>query len=337
MSDCEVADRNRLGFNANLDQYTYFSAPKEKHTDYNIALGGGWTILENSLNAGYAHQHGYEFGNAIGSIAYGVPVSYDIDTLRADYTYSVGRLAFTPNVNLQDYRYGNAATAGQTISQAFRDRTVLSGGLTTRYSLSEQRALLLVVQGSSSHYLQPQLGAPSNNSQSVLVLPGLDYQADGPWRYRILAGAELRVFEASQYRTWLAPVVEASIIYTPTGLTTVTASVRREIQDPEAEGSSGLTFTGFKLLVDHEWLRNVLLQWRGDIGSVQYQNAGSSLAYGSGVGVTWLLNEHVSFSADYQYSGQQSTGVFPNVAPGAATRLPSFTRNLLLWTVRWKL
>jgi len=329
--------RNRLGFDASLDQYTFFSAPRENYTNYNIALGGGWTILEDSLNAGYAHQHAHEFGNDIGAIAYGVPVTYDIDTVKADYTYRVGRLQFTPNVDLQLFQYGNAEAAGQTISQAFRDRTVLSGGLTTRYSLSDQRGLLLVLQGSQSHYLQPQLGAPSNNSRSVLVLPGLDYQASGPWRYRVLAGAELRVFDSPQYRNVLAPVVEASAIYTPTGLTTVTASIRREIQDPEAEGSSGLTFTGVKLVVDHEWLRNVLLQTSGEFGSVRYFDAGRSLSFGAGASATWLLNEHLSVSANYQFSRQDSAGSFPNSMAESATHLPSFTRNLLLLQAKWRL
>ncbi len=332
--------RNRLGLSVALDRFDYPSAPRQSHSDYTVALGGGWTVLGNSLDVGYSHVHGNEFGSDIGAVAYDAPVPFDVDIARATFAWDQGRVRFAPNLDYRQYRIGDAEIAGQSLTQRYRDRDVLSGGVTTSYLLSEQRSLLLVLQGSGSHYVHPTPGAPSNDSRSVLVLPGIDYQASGPWRLRLLVGGELRTFDAAQYGSRAAPILEGSLIYTPSGRTTVTATVRRAIEDPEAEGTSGFTVTGAGLVVDHELRRNVLLQARADIRTVDYfQGLGRTTGFGFGGGATWLVDKRVSLFATYRFSHQDGAGrnAAFNGVPGPATVLPSFTKNLALVGVRWRL
>ncbi len=332
--------RNRLGVSASLDRFDYLSAPRQSHTDYTVALGGGLTILRNTLDLGYSHVHGNEFGSDVGAVAYDAPVPFDLDVVRSNYIWDRGRFQFTPNIDFRLYQYGSAQFGGQSFTQRYRDRTVLSGGVTTRYSLSEQRGLILVVHGSRSNYIRPLAGAPSNNSQSVLVLPGIDYQATGPWRYRLLAGGEVRTFRAAQYATRIAPVFEGSVIYTPTGLTTLTATLRRAIEDPEAEGTSGFTYTGLGLVVDHEYRRNVLLQASGGFRAVQYfQSLGSTTAFTFGAGATWLLDQHLSAFATYKFTHQDGSGQRSAYATAQTpvAVLPSYTRNVALIGLRWRL
>ncbi len=332
--------RNRLGISATGDRFDYFSASRQSHTDWTVAIGGGVTILKNTLDVGYSHVHGNEFGINAGAVAYDNPVPFDVDIVRGAYTYERGRVTLTPNFDFRLYQYGNGEFAGQTITQRFRDRTVASGGVTTRYLLSNERALVLVVQGSGSNYLNRQPGLPTNNSQSVLILPGIDYQATGPWRYRVLVGGEYRRFDAAQYGSRLSPIFEASVIYTPTELTTLTATLRRAVEDPEAEGTSGYTSTGVSLRADHELRRNVLLQATASYRSVNYfQSLGSTNAYSFGGGVTWLIDPHLSAFASYRYTRQDGSSTRPAVLTlgGPASVLPSFTQNLALVGLRWRL
>lgn len=329
--------RNRLGFAASLDRFDYFSAPAQNHTDFNVALGGGYTVLRSDLDFGYSHLHGHEFGSDAGAAAYDRPVTYDVDIVRSAYTVDRGRVQFTPNMDLRLYQFGDAVLAGRPISQGYRDRTVLSGGVTMRYNLSEQRGLVLVLQGASSHYLRPQPGSPSPNSKSLLVLPGLDYQATGPWRYRLMAGGEVRAFAAAQYGTRVAPVLEGSVIYTPTGLTTITASVRRAIEEPQSESTSGFTYTGLSLVVDHEYLRNVLLQARAAVRRVEYfQGGGKGIGTSFGAGVTWLVHNRLSLFANYRFDRQDGSSNRTLMFQTSAS-LPSYTRNVLLIGARWQL
>ncbi len=332
--------RNRLGVAVGLDRFDYLSAARQSHTDFNVAVGGGWTILRNLLDIGYAHVHGHEFGLESGAVAFDTPLPYDADIVRGAYTWDQGRVQLTPNFDFRLYQYGNATVAGVTVPQRYRDRTVASGGVTGRWMLSDQRSLVLVVQGSDASYLHQLPGTPSNNSQSVLILPGIDYQASGPWRYRLLLGGEMRSFQAAQYGTRVSPVFEGSVIYLPTELTTITASVRRAIEDPQAEGASGYTYTGVTLVIDHELRRNVLLQADGAFRAVDYfQGLGSTRAYSFGTGATWLLSPNLSAFVTYRLTRQDAPGtrmVAASSLPGTSI-LPSFTQNIGLIGLRWRL
>lgn len=333
--------RDRLGFSASVDDYSYFSAPAQNYTNYNVAIGGGYTIGRHELNVGYSHLRQHELGTDIGTVASTSPVAYDVDDIRTDYTFDAGRFSFVPNVDVRLFQFGNALVLGQPANQQYRDRTVLSGGVTARYELSDQRGILVVLQGIDSHYIRPQRGQPSSNSKSVLLLAGLDYQATGLWRYRLLGGVEVRDFQAAQFGTRVAPVAEASVIYTPTGLTTVTGLVRREIEDPQSEGVAGYTYTTVGAVVDHELRRNILLQGRANFQAAQYlQGNGSTTSYTLGAGVNWLLNRRVRLSADYDATQQNGSnnGAFigiQQVNTSAGQRVSSLTtgsynRNVIL-------
>lgn len=300
--------RNRLGFAAGMDNYSYFSAPAQNYTNYNVSIGGGYTIGRHDLNVGYSHLRQHELGTDIGSVRSTSPVAYDVDDIRADYTVDTGRFSFVPNLDVRLFQFGSGLVLGQPANQQYRDRTEISGGVTTRYELSDQRGILVVLQGISSHYLRPQLGQPTSNSKSALLLVGLDYQASGPWRYRLLGGVEVRQFASSQFGTRAAPIAEASVIYTPTGLTTVTGLVRREIEDPQSEGVAGYTYTTVGAVVDHELRRNILLQGRANFQAAQYlQGNGSTTSYTLGAGVNWLVNRRVRLSADYDATQQNGS------------------------------
>jgi len=303
--------RNRLGLSASVSNYTYINNPQQNYTAYSATVGGGYTIGRHDLDIGYTHLRQYERGTDIGAVASIAPVPFDVDDIRTDYTFEAGRFSFVPNVDMRLFQFGNAVILGQPTSQRFLDRTVLSGGITTRYELSSQRGIVVVLQGINSHYLRPQSGLPSNNSRSALLLAGLDYQSSGLWRYRVLGGVEVRQFTASQYGTRAAPVLEASVIYTPTGLTTVTGSARREIEDPQSDGVAGYTLTNLGVVVDHELKRNILLQGRANFQAAQFlQGNGTTTSYTLGAGVSWLVNRRVRLSADYdatQQSGSNNT------------------------------
>ena len=334
--------RNRLGLVASVDNYTYFGNPQQNYTNYSASIAGGYTIDRHDLNLGFTHLRQHERGTDIGAVASTSPVPYDLEDVRADYTFEAGRFSFIPNVDMRLFQFGTAVILGVPANQQYRNRTVLSGGVTTRYELSDQRSLVLVVQGVNSHYLKPQAGTPSNNSKSALVLAGLDYQASGLWRYRLLGGVEVRQFNASQFGTRVAPILEASVIYTPTGLTTVTGSARRQIEDTQAEGTAGYTFTTVGLVVDHELQRNILLQGRANFQAAQFlQGNGTSTSYTLGAGVNWLVNRRVRLSADYdatQQSGSnsgvlslaQQTTTLSTAQANSTITTGNYSRNVVL-------
>jgi hypothetical protein len=252
-----------------------------------------------------------------------------VEDARAAYTVALDRLSITPGIAFSAYRYDDTTIFGVPASQAYRDRDVLLGDVTTRYELSPQTNALLVTRMLGVDYVAPQAGQPTRNSTGYQALVGLSDDSDGVWRYRVLVGWEERAFRASVYQAHQAPIAEAAVIWSPGGMTTVTAKLTRGIEDAAQEGIAGYTYTAGRLVVDHEYLRNVLLQ-----GSVAVQQAnylpggGTTAAVSVGAGVTWLVNRHLRVEAQYEFTDQRG-----NNPPGTLIT-GNYTQSVGLLTLR---
>jgi hypothetical protein len=262
-----------------------------------------------------------------------------VDDFRAQYSAVFGRVSLTPNLDARAYSFDDTTVLGLPASQQYRNRAVLSGGVTARYAMGDQSGVLFVLQGSQSHYTDTPADQPTPNSRSVLAVGGIDYQATGPWRYRLLVGMEVRDFASAQFATRASPVAEASVIWTPTGLTTVTGLLTRRVEDPAAEGTSGFTYTSAKLIVDHEYLRNVLLQGRLKVQAAQFSEGGTQAAFGAGAGVNWLVNRAMRLSVDYDLIVERGAkrGGFGGKPSLTTLGTEDYTRNLLLAAIHFAL
>jgi hypothetical protein len=205
--------------------------------------------------------------------------------------------------------------------------------------MSEEGGLLVVLRGIVANYTNPLAGQPSNNSTSFELLAGIDHQANAMWRYRLLIGVEVRAFQAAQYSTRTAPVTEASVIWTPTGLTTITGTLSREIEDPQSGGTNGYIFTSARVVTDHELRRNILLQLRGVAQNAVYlqSSSGSQTSLGVGVGATWLIGRNVRVSMDYDYTNQLGTNNAANAASPSTLTATPFTQSVAMLTLRFAL
>lgn len=298
--------RNSLAASVGFDHNQFFSFPHESYTDWNVGIAGGYTIDQSLLSAAYSHQAYYALGNTLGATRTQTPTLDQIDSAQVGYTFKLSTLSITPTASASAYRYGVSTVLGHQLNQRFLDRNVLAVGVDSRYSLSDEGALLVVMRGASSNFVNRQPGQPSDNSNSFQLLAGLDYQAQGPWRYSLLVGMEVRAFQASQFATRVAPIVEGSVTWTPTGLTTLTGTVSRAIEDPQSAGTNGFIATQAGLVVDHELLPNVFLEARGSGEIVEFlQNGGGQQTQlSAGAGASWLVSRNVRLALNYDYTSQ---------------------------------
>ena len=320
--------RDRLGLALGLSQDVYPEAARENRTNGTVAIGTGLANGQDMVDLGYSHLWLDQDPTDIGQLRADAPIGYQVDDARADYRATIGPYEITPNVDLRRYGFDRARIAGTSQSQAYRDRDVLAGGVAIRDDLTDQAGLLLVLRGEAASYATPVAGQPSRDQDSLIALAGLDDQEDGPWRYQLLAGVERRSFRAAAFRAQTAPLVEAKAFYTPTGLTTLTASVSRAIADAASEGARSTAYTDLRLVIDHEYLRDVLLQGRAGFAAATDAGLGTQVSGTVGAGITWLLNRHMRLSLDYDHTAQ-SRGLPLRV--GAATiTAPALDRDRVL-------
>jgi hypothetical protein len=312
--------------NAPAVHLEYFDSPALDRTDWTATVGGATAIGLGNLNVGYTHLSLSSVGTGLGEQVTTTYIPYTVDDVRAAYNYLMGRFTFTPNLDDKLYSFGQGRFGNVIIDQKSLNRNILSGGLTTAYSLAEQEDLLVVLQGIESHYTNATPGQQSADSQSFQALAGIDVQATGTLRYRLLGGVELRTFTSSIYSSQTSPIAEASLVWTPTGLTTVTTTLSREIDDPATAGTGGFTYTNAQLVVDHELYRNILLQGRFGYQIAEYvgggglgNNGGTQSAFNVGGSVNWLLNRNLRLSLDYNYVNQGAGGPRQVVFNGQTT------------------
>jgi hypothetical protein len=142
-------------------------------------------------------------------------------------------------------------------------------------------------------------GQVSPNSTSYQILAGLDYEDDPVWRWRLLIGGEARQFASKLYRQQNTLIAEAGVGWSPSGLTTLNATVSRETGDAAQEGVSGLTYTSARLTIDHEYLRDLLFRAYLGVQRADFFQGGYQVGTTAGFGVTWVMNRSARLSFTY--------------------------------------
>ena len=325
--------RNSLGVSLGIDNFRYFKLPALNHTDWNAGLAGGVTIGENQLALAYAHQSFYQLGTGIGTVRTETPIQDQTDTAQISYTFPFSRFTVTPDLSASAYRFGTATVLNVPLNQKYLDRNGIAAGVTTRFSLNDEGGLLLVVRALENTFVNPQAGVPTNNSTNFLLLGGADYQAKGVWRYRVLAGVEVSKFAASQYSSTVSPIMQASVVWTPTGLLTLTGTLSRSVQAPQSAGTNGFVLTSGNLVVDYEYERNILFQGRGGLQYGKYFQGGSQTVVSLGAGISWLLNRRMRLSLDYDYSALNGATQFSTAANPNTLVSTQYTQSLAALTL----
>ncbi len=313
--------RDALGLYATADDRRALDAPAQSRTDWTASLGGSVDIGLDRLTLAAAHISSHQDPTVLDALPTSRPVPFQVNDLRASYAWLSGRWTVTPNLDLASWHFDTANIMGSPVSQAYRDRTVLQGGVTVGYKLAPQRTLVFVTRAIGQDYTHPSPGAASLNSTGYQSLIGLDYDDDAVWRYRLLLGVEHRNFAAAAFRARTAPIVEGEVAWMPSGLTTVTASISRSMEDAAQEGVAGFIYSNASLMLDHELRRDLLLHASAGLQRADFLQGGTQqTSYAVGFGATWLVSRGVQLSASYVFSGQENAGTTTLPLSGDYTR-----------------
>lgn len=324
--------RDALGAYVAADDRRDLGAPGQSRTDWTASLGGSLDIGSDRLTLAVAHIDSHEDRTELDALPTDRPVPFQVQDVRTSYAWLSGRWTVTPALEASSWHYDATSILGVPAGQAYRDRTVLLGGTIVSYELAPQRSLVFVTRAIGQDYPHPSPGGATLNSTGYQALGGFDYDDDAVWRYRALLGAEHRAFAAAAYPARTAAIAEGEVAWMPSGLTTVTASFTRSMEDAAQEGVAGFTETTAKLTVDHELRRDLLLHGYAGLQRADFLQGGTQQTSATfGLGATWLVNRRVQLSATYDFTGQQGSGIAALPLSG------DYTRSLALLTLRFGL
>lgn len=304
--------RDNVSAYVSLDDARYPALPSQSFTNWTVSLGQQIDLGRDRLTLAAAHLALHQSARDLNVPLLDHPGAYTVDDLRAAFATRRGPWRLEPGLEFIAYRYGAVTSGGRPLSQRGRDRNLLQGSLATRWGNAALRDLVVVVRVANTHYLHGQIGQPAADSTSIAVLGGLDH-AGGVWRTRALLGYQLRQFASSAYKAEAAPVLEAGLTWSPTGLTTAGLTLTRRIEDQAAEGAAGYVLNEGRLALDHELQRDVLLGAYVDLQRAEYPagngqaTAGHETVASAGGSATWLIDRHLRLVGSYDHFDKRST------------------------------
>lgn len=319
---------DRLGVVLRADDRRVLADPALDRTDWTAGAGLDLSFGHDRLRLAATERALHEDGSQIGALPTDRPLPYRVSAALASYRIGGARFSVTPELGLSAWRYATASLGGIAASETYRDRDIARAGATARYALDPGMRFVVVLQGTTTRYTAPAARAPSRNSSGLAVLAGLEDAADPMLRLRLLLGYERRVFASAAFGTHAAPIAEAQLVWQPSGMTTVTVTLSRRIEDAAQEGVAGYTETAAGLRIDREARRNLIVSLalggqRADFtGAGGWENAGQM-----GASATWLLNRRMRITA-----GETLTSL-DGAAAGLASGGHSVTRSLSLITL----
>ena len=316
-------NRNAVTFFGGLDDHRYPQQPQQSTTNWTLATGGAYDIDRDQLTGSFLHLSSYLTPRDLNIPQITEPEPYSVNDLRLGYRAELSRLALTPTVDYALWRYDNLVQNGAPVVLTFQSRNVATASLTASYEVSTLRHLLLVTRAINTHYVQPIAGDPNRDSVGPDLLVGLNYGTGGVWRYRALIGYQARYYASSFLTPARGFTAEGDLVWTPSGLTKVTASFLRSLEENAASVSVvGYTLTHGRLVVDHEYRHDVLLQAHAEADRASYQQGGGQATIlNAGVEGTWLLNRNMRATISYEYTDRLSGST-------------SFTENVVLVRLR---
>lgn len=323
--------RNAVGAALSLQDTRYLSLPSQDRTDGTASVGGRLDIGEDQLGLNAAFLAEHEDRGEVGTLASDRPVAFKVVETTASYTATAGRWTIFPQVQISNWTYDNTTIDGVPTSQAYRDRLETQASLTIRYEWAPLRNILFVARALGQTYTETPTGQPSPDSVNTQLLGGIDYDDDAVWHWRVLIGGETVAYVSSAYSRQNNLIAEAAAGWAPTGLTTVTATVNREGADAAQQGVSGMMLTSARLTIDHEYLRNLLLQASAGLERADFFQGGHQSGSVFGVGCTWIMNRSMQMSVTYTQTDLHGT---TSTALGLSG---GYSRGLGLVTLRLRL
>lgn len=232
------------------------------------------------------------------------PTIFDVGSAFLTYEQWFGHFLLELNGAADQLDYDNVSTEdGGTINNDDRDRAIIAGGLKLGYEFIP--GYTAFVRGAVDHRRYDNLDAFNpldRDSDGYLIEVGTDLDLTGVLFGDVAIGYRSQDYADPRFDTVGGVAGGASLIWTPTGLTTVSAFVTREIIETTVGGAAAIFETSGRLVLDHELLRNLLLQARVSVIDDDFQGIDRSDTYiAAGFGANYLMNRYVRLDLNYDY------------------------------------
>tara|TARA_R110002110_G_scaffold54639_3_gene156675 strand:+ start:1268 stop:2527 length:1260 start_codon:yes stop_codon:yes gene_type:complete len=304
--------RHALNLNAGVSQYIYADNTDENRLDWNVGVNGQLDVTRNSQfrgAVGYQQAH-EDRGDPSSPATASEPIKYTLLTGTASFDQKFNRLTARVSGGYSEYDYKDAvSTVGVVIDQDNRDRQQYEEALRLGYDVSPDTNVY--VQGTlnqRNYDLTVPVVAVNRDSDGYAVVAGSDFRLSNLMQGGIYVGYQEQSYDDPTLTNSSGLAYGANVEWYITQLTTITFDAASTIEETTTIGASGYNAQNVGVRVDHELLRNVLLNARVSYENDDYDGlTRSDDKIRAGLGVDYLLNRNFTLGADYGYTDNNSS------------------------------
>ena len=220
-----------------------------------------------------------------------------------------GRVRSILGVDFTHVDFDNVeAIGGGTLNQKDRDRSVARVTGRADYAVTPDVSLFGQLSYAKTDYERPLvIGLANRDGDEVRAIAGASFDLTALVRGQIGLGYVKRSYHSPIYPDLGGLAAEARFEYFVTELTTMTAAVRRYIEDANIVGSGGYYVTNMSVGIDHELLRNLLLNARAEYEFDDYRGVvGNGKGLSLSTGARYFANRSVGVAFDLGYLERKS-------------------------------
>jgi hypothetical protein len=247
----------------------------------------------------------------------------------AGYEHRFGR--FRTNVEGTFQRLAYEDVSGNNgvgaVDNSDRDRNIYGGSGRLGYEFLPKYEAFVAIEGDRRVYDRtPDDNGRSRDSSGITPVAGVAYDFGGLLFGDVFAGWKDRRYDSSDEKNVNGPTFGGSLQWNATSLTTVTAVVAQDVLETTDRDASAYISTTGGLAVDHELLRNLLLNVNGSITNNDYEGSSrNDYVYRAGAGLRYLMNRWFYVSGGYRFTRRSSDN-----SGGGTGDDKDFTENAVL-------
>jgi hypothetical protein len=230
-------------------------------------------------------------------------------SLRAEYQVGQGR--FLLAADRTSFRFNSIPQAdGTSIDQSDRNRHVSRITTQAEYAFTPSLALYGQFGYSKTDYTRTLLSGEANRtSEAIRGIGGFNFDLAGLLRGTLGVGYVQRYYRSLLYKDVGGVSVEGKVEVFPSELTTVTFAVRRILEDSSIASTNAFFDNRASVRIDHELLRNLLLNLSGEYAHQKYLDSTSRTdSYRVVGGSRYMISRTVGIDTQASYGHQVGNG-----------------------------
>jgi hypothetical protein len=305
---------HELNFQAGADQGIYAENSDENYLDWNVGVDGRLDVTrDTNLFAGASWNNGHEERGSPDDVNGEEPTEFDVASLTLGGEHAFNRLSLNLANTYDRYDYDDVGTAGGgTINNDDRDREIYQSTLRGSYEIQPRFSAFIEGSYNIRDYDAAQTDAGLNrDSEGFGVSVGSAFDLTGITFGEVSVGYLSQSYEDAALDDVSGVSASANLTSNVTPLTTVSLDVSSSVEETTVSAGNNAAAGSFgrsiNLRVDHELLRNVLLN--ADAGFVNKDYEGVDRmdnTFTLGLGADYLASRYLNLGAGYEFTTRRS-------------------------------